>query len=557
MSVSTKKRTGGQILIDVLLSHGVDRIFCVAGESYIAALDALYDVRDRVKIISCRHESGAAFMAEAYGKMTGKPGICFVTRGPGACNAAIGIHTAFQDQTPLIMFIGQVSRDVFGREGFQEIDFRAMFAPVAKWATQIESAGRIPEIMNRAFSLANSGRPGPIVIALPEDTLSDMTESVAIGPAPIPQSAADAASVEKMQKILAAAQKPLVILGGGGWTEKATKQIQKFCENNRLPTAAAFRRQDLMDNCSPSYVGDLNFGPDPALVKRVMESDVILAIGDRIGEVTSREFSAFTIPQMRQKLIHVQSDPDALNHIYRADVAIAASLPQFAAQISDIKLDSARWQAWSAGARADYENARTPTQFDVAVDLSKIMLYLNDHLADDAITTNDAGNYAGWLHRFYQWRQYGTQLAPGNGAMGYAVPAAIAASILHPTRDVLCWVGDGGFMMTGQEIASAMQCGAKPVICIVNNNMYGTIRMHQERHYPGRVIATELVNPDFAALAKSYGAFGVKIAKTTDFADAFTAAKKSGTLAVIEIPIDADMITSRTTIAAIRKAAGQ
>ncbi|TAH32730.1 MAG: thiamine pyrophosphate-binding protein [Alphaproteobacteria bacterium] len=555
----SSSRTGGQVLVDTLVQHGVSHVFCVAGESYIAALDALYDVRDKITVITCRHESGAAFMAEAYGKLTGKPGICFVTRGPGACNASIGIHTAFQDQTPLILLIGQVGCDVIGREGFQEVDYRVMYGALAKWATQIESSDRIPEMMNRAFALSQTGRPGPVVIALPENVLSDETGAVATKPAPIPAPAPDQSSIAAMTDLLNKSTKPFVILGGGGWTARAVSDFQKFAESNHLPVAVAFRRQDLIDNNSPSYIGDINFGADAALVARMKEADVIFAIGDRIGEVTSREYSAFSIPQMGQKLIHVQPNPDALNHVYRADVAIAATMPEFCAAVRDLKLNGKAWQNWAAECRKGYEAALQPTKFDPApqVDLAQIMQHLNANLPKDAIIANDAGNYAGWLHRYYQWKQYPSQLGPGNGAMGYGVPAAIAASLVHPNKVVVGFVGDGGFMMTGQEMATAIQHGSKPIICVVNNGMYGTIRMHQEKYYPGRTIATDLHNPDFAALARSYGAFGAVVKKTEDFAKAFDEAKQSGKLALIEIQTEAEIITNRTTISAIRKAAGK
>ena len=558
-NLSHQHKTGGQILIDVLLRHGVDHIFCVAGESYIAALDALYDARDKIRVITCRHESGAAFMAEAYGKLTGKPGICFVTRGPGACNATIGIHTAFQDQTPMILFIGQVGRDVFGREGFQEVDFRALFTPLAKWATQIESADRIPEIVGRSFSLAQSGRRGPIVIALPEDTLTDHSAAIARDPAPIPSSAPSPSALQSVQNILHSAQKPMVILGGGGWDKTSCAKMQKFAEQHHLPVAVAFRRQDLIDHHSPSYIGDINFGADPALVTRMKESDCLFVIGDRIGEVTSREFTAFDIPQMRQKLIHVQPHPDALNHIYRADAPIAASIDEFCAALDGIKINGAAWKNWAADCRRDYATALTPTAFNPApaVDLAQIVGHLNKHLPKNTIITNDAGNYAGWLHRYYQWREYGTQLAPANGAMGYAIPSAVAASILYPDRTVICMVGDGGFMMTASELATAVQHGAKPIICVVNNGMYGTIRMHQEKHYPGRIVATELHNPDFAALAKSFGAYAAQITSTADFAPALAEAMAAKKLALIELKTDAEIITNRTTIGAIRRAAGK
>lgn len=553
MQKHAQPRTGGQVLVDCLLAHGVDTIFCVAGESYIAVLDALYDVRDRIKVVTCRHESGATFMAEAYGKLTGKPGIAYVTRGPGACNATIGVHTAFQDSTPMILFIGQVASDVVGREGFQEIDFVSMFTPMAKWAVEIDRPGRIPEILNRAFYLAQNGRRGPVVISTPEDVTAHTTDAMAAmpsAPAPIAP-AADA--LLAMQNLLLHAKNPLVILGGGGWTQAACSDLQHFLENNHLPTAVAIRRQDLLDNRSPVYCGDLGFGADAKLVARLKSADLLLVIGDRIGEMTSREFTAFHVPQMAAKLIHVLPDPGIHAHIYRSDVAITATMPEFALAVKNIKIGS-KWADQAKQARADYLATLLPTPQEMPANLADIVLGLSRDLPDEAIVINDAGNFAGWLHRFFQWKKFPTQLGPGNGAMGYAVPASVAAALLHPDRPVVAFVGDGGFMMMGQEIATAMMQRAAPIIILVNNAMYGSIRMHQEKHYPSRVVATDLHNPDFIALVKSYGAFAIRVEHTADFAAAFAAARASGKLAVLEIPVPQEFITSHTTITAMRGA---
>lgn len=553
MEQHAQPRTGGQVLVDCLLAHGVDTIFCVAGESYIAVLDALYDVRDRIRVVTCRHESGATFMAEAYGKLTGKPGIAYVTRGPGACNATIGVHLAFQDSTPLILFIGQVASDVVGREGFQEIDFVSMFAPMAKWSVEIDRPGRIPEILNRAFYLAQNGRRGPVVISTPEDVTAHTTDVVAVKPSAPTKIAPAADALVKMQDLMRDAKNPLVILGGGGWTQGACADLRQFLENNHLPTAVAIRRQDLLDNRSAVYAGDLGFGADAKLVARMKAADVLLVIGDRIGELTSREFTAFAVPQMAAKLIHVLPDPGMHAHIYRSDVAITATMPEFAVAVKNLKLGG-HWADQAKQARADYVATLTPTPQDMLANLADIVLGLSRDLPDDAVIINDAGNFAGWLHRFYQWKRFPTQLAPGGGAMGYAVPSAVAASLLYPDRPVVAFVGDGGFMMTGQEMATAMANGAKPIIILVNNAMYGSIRMHQEKHYPTRVVATDLHNPDFVALAKSYGAFAERVERTADFAAAFAAARAAGTLAVLEIPVPQEFITSRTTITAMRQA---
>ncbi len=545
-------KTGGQLLVESFIANGVTHVFCVAGESYLPLLDALYDVQDKIKVITCRHESGAAFMAEAYGKLTGKPGVCLVTRGPGACNGSIGVHTALQDQSPMLYFIGQVATDVIGREGFQEVDFRAFFAPLAKWSTQIDHTARTPEIMNRAFHLAQSGRPGPVTIALPEDVLREKSEVKSISAPQKARSCPNPADIARLQELLGKSKRPLAILGGGGWDASALADIQAFLEQNHIPAACAFRRQDLLDNHSPSYAGDLGFGADPKLVESLKNADLLLVIGDRLGEVTSREYQAFDIPDLKPVLIHVQADGGELNHVYRTDLPIACDYGAFARALRGIKL-SGSWQDWTRQLRKDYESSLIPGPFAGAVDMAAIVKLLNDKLPKDAITTNDAGNFSGWLHRFYQWRKFPTQLAPGCGAMGYAVPAAVVASLLHPDKTVLGFVGDGGFMMTGQELATAMQHGARPIIILVNNGMYGTIRMHQEKFYPKRTIATDLKNPDFVALAQSYGAFGAKVEKTADFWPAFEAAQKSGISAVIEIRLDPENITSRTTLSALRK----
>lgn len=547
-------KTGGQLLVESLLAHKIDMAFCVAGESYIAALDALYEKREQLKLISCRHESGATFMAEAYGKLTGKPGVCFVTRGPGACNASIAIHTAFQDQTPLILFIGQVARDVKGREGFQEVDFVQMFSPLAKWAVEIDAAARIPEIMHRAFHVATNGRRGPVVISLPEDMLTEMAEGADIPLAKQTVLAPTAPQIEQLQKLLESAKKPMVILGGGGWTQAASSDMRQFAEANNLPVACAFRRQDLIDNQSSAYVGDLGYGADPILIKRLQDSDLILAVGDRIGEVTSREYTAFTIPKMQQKLIHVFPDANELGRVYQPDLGICADVPEFAQAVKSLQIKSAS-QFWAESARQDYLKTLEPSPVVGGMDMAKVVKYLNEILPKDSIITNDAGNFSGWVHRYYQWSKFATQLAPCNGAMGYGVPSAVAASLLYPGRTVVGFAGDGGCLMTANEIATAIRYNARPILIVVNNNMYGTIRMHQEKLYPGHTHGTELTNPDFAAMMRAFGGYGLTVKKTEEFAPAFEEARKSGKAALIEIQLDPNISTTRTTLSALREAA--
>lgn len=557
MSDPQEPRTGGEILIDALCLHGVDTAFAVPGESYLAALDALYGARNQVRLITCRQEGGAAFMAEAYGKITGKPGVCFVTRGPGACNASIGVHTAMQDSTPMILFVGQVAREMMGREAFQEIDYRDMFAPpISKMAVQIDDPARIPEIVHRAFMTATSGRPGPVVIALPEDMLVERC-AVADGKPFEPVNAYPApGQLEDMASLLNAAARPVMVLGGGGWTPAARDGITAFAEANRLPTAVSFRRQDLFDNFSDLYIGDLSSSVDPALVKRVKESDLLLVVGARLGEMTTKGYTTLTPPAPAQRLIHVHTDIAELGRVYQADLAIAAGLESFAAAVRDLKVgDGRRWEPWRRDGRADYEKTQKPDRFDGDLDLAEVVAILKKHLPDDTVVTLDAGNFSGWAHRYWQYRHGRSQLGPTDGAMGYGVPSGVAAKVAAPERMVVTFVGDGGFMMTGQELATAVHHNLDPLFLVFNNGIYGTIRMHQERDYPGRNIATDLTNPDFAALAQSYGAHGEAISRTEAFEPALKRALDSGKAALIELRMDPDIITTRTTMTAIRNAA--
>ncbi len=556
MTGDLQLRSGGRILVEQLRIHGADMAFCVPGESYLDVLDALHDAREEIRLIVCRQEGGAAFMAEAYGKLRGRPGICFVTRGPGATNASIGVHTAFQDSTPMILFIGQVGGDVVEREAFQEIDYRRMFGPMAKWVAQIDRAERIPEFLSRAFHVAVSGRPGPVVLALPEDMLLSrvMVEDA-------PRYARVKAhpgndDVVQLRSMLAAAAKPLVILGGGDWNATACADIRRFIEANNLPAACSFRRQDLLDNRHPNYCGDVGIGIAPALAERIRAADLILAIGPRLGEMTSSGYTLFDVPVPKQRLIHVHTGAEELGRVYRAELMINSGMPEFAARAAALApVDASRWQQWTQDAREGYLANLRHGPMPGPVDLGEIMAFLRDTLPEDTIVTNGAGNYAGWVHRFYQYTGFRTQLAPTSGAMGYGVPSAIAAKAVHPDRTVISFSGDGCFLMNGQELATAAQYRLPVVFIVVNNGMYGTIRMHQEREYPERVHGTTLQNPDFAALARAYGLHGETVERTADFEPALRRAQASGTAALIEIRIDQDAITTRTTLSAIRQKA--
>ena len=556
MTGDLQLRSGGRILVEQLRIHGADMAFCVPGESYLDVLDALHDAREEIRLIVCRQEGGAAFMAEAYGKLRGRPGICFVTRGPGATNASIGVHTAFQDSTPMILFIGQVGGDVVEREAFQEIDYRRMFGPMAKWVAQIDRAERIPEFLSRAFHVAVSGRPGPVVLALPEDMLLSrvMVEDA-------PRYARVKAhpgndDVAQLRSMLAAAAKPLVILGGGDWNATACADIRRFIEANNLPAACSFRRQDLLDNRHPNYCGDVGIGIAPALAERIRAADLILAIGPRLGEMTSSGYTLFDVPVPKQRLIHVHTGAEELGRVYRAELMINSGMPEFAARAAALApVDASRWQQWTQDAREGYLANLRHGPMPGPVDLGEIMAFLRDTLPEDTIVTNGAGNYAGWVHRFYQYTGFRTQLAPTSGAMGYGVPSAIAAKAVHPDRTVISFSGDGCFLMNGQELATAAQYRLPVVFIVVNNGMYGTIRMHQEREYPERVHGTTLQNPDFAALARAYGLHGETVERTADFEPALRRAQASGTAALIEIRIDQDAITTRTTLSAIRQKA--
>ncbi|KLN59719.1 thiamine pyrophosphate-binding protein [Kiloniella spongiae] len=536
--VNLKERSGGEILAQGLQTHGVDTVFCVPGESYLAVLDGLYDLKKDINVVTCRQEGGAAYMAEAYGKLKGTPGICFVTRGPGATNASIGVHTAYQDSTPMILFIGQVARDQEDREAFQEIDYRRMFGEMAKWVAQIETADRIPEYLNRAFHTATSGRPGPVVLALPEDML---TEMAAVADTPAYKKVASAPRPEDMAEfraLLSEAQRPLLLIGGGGWSKEASKNITAFAEKNHLPVACAFRRQDAFDNHHAQYIGEVGIAPNPKLAARVKESDLLIVVGPRLGEMTTSGYSLFDSPNTKQKLVHILPGAEELNRVFNAELAILSDLTAFTKAALDLEpINTLVWKGMIAEARADYEAFIAEEAGIKDFPMHKISSYLRENLPDDAIITNGAGNYTIWGQRFYQFSSYPSQLAPTSGAMGYGVPAGISAKITEPDRVVVTLAGDGCFMMNGQEIATAVQYGANVIIIVVDNGCFGTIRMHQEREYPDRVISTRLNNPDFAALARAYGGFGVIVDNADQFPEAFEQARDSGKPALIHMKV--------------------
>ena len=546
-------QTGARLLVETLVANGVDRAFCVPGESYLAVLDAMVDAPG-IDLVICRQEGGAAIMADADGKMTGKPGICFVTRGPGATNASAGVHIAFQDSTPMILFIGQVARHQVEREAFQEIDYRRMFGEMAKWVAQIEDPARVPEYVSHAFHTAMSGRPGPVVLALPEDMLTEeVLEQVAIpGPAHVVQAHPGPDAMAQLRAMMETAERPLMILGGGSWTEQAALDIRAFAEANNIPTSVSFRRQDLLPNDHPLYAGDVGIGINPKLAERVKTSDLIMAVGPRLGEMTTGGYSLFDIPVPKQRLVHVHPGAEELGRVYRAELAMNSGMPGFAAAARAMAPVTGRWDNWAGTAHDEYLAWTEPAKTPGDVQMGEVIAWLRDELPADAMICNGAGNYTAWVHRFYRYRGYATQLAPTSGSMGYGVPAAVAAKLRHPERDVVCFAGDGCFLMTAQEIATAKQYGANVIFIVVNNGMYGTIRMHQEREYPSRVSGTQLANPDFAALAKAYGATGEVVTETAQFADAFARAKAADSPALIELRTDPEAITPSATLSGLR-----
>ncbi|HYD58594.1 MAG TPA: thiamine pyrophosphate-binding protein [Burkholderiales bacterium] len=556
MKSDLKTRHGGKILADALVAQGVKMAFGVPGESYLPLLDGLYDARERLQLVITRQEGGASYMAEAYGKLTGEPGVLLVTRGPGATNGSIGVHTGFQDSTPMVMLIGQVGNDMADREAFQEIDYRRMYGQLAKWVGQVDRVERIPEYVSHAFHTAMAGRPGPVVLALPEDMLfseaavADLDRHHVVRPAP------SASELAGLKTLLEGAKNPFVIVGGGGWTRAATRALQAWAEQHGLPVGNSFRCQDLFDNRSPCYAGDVGIGINPKLAERVRNADVLLVIGARLGEMTTGGYTLIEAPQPRQQLVHVHAGAEELGRVYRPALAINSGYPQLVECLSRMALKAnPAWRQQADEAHADYVEWNKPRPMPGNVQYGEIIRWLSDHLPADAIVAGGAGNFASWLHRHFQYKDFRTQLGSTAGSMGYGYPAGVAAKLAAPGRTVVAICGDGDFLMNGQELATAVQYGANFVALVVNNGLYGTIRMHQEREYPGRVHGTTLRNPDFPAYARAFGAHGECVERTQDFPAAFERATQSGKPALIELRIDPDAITPSTTLSAIREKA--
>ena len=561
---SRVSRPAGHALVEALIEQGVGTCFGVPGESYLAVLDGLHEQRERIRFVACRQEGGAAFMAEAQGKLSGRPGVCFVTRGPGATNASIGVHTAWQDSTPMILFVGQVASEQRDREAFQEVDYRQFFGPgtlgMAKWAAQVDSADRLPEYVARAFHTALQGRPGPVVLALPEDMLTTPTTAPVL-PRARPALAWPApGALRELRSLLLAAERPFVIAGGSGWDADAAAALQRFAENWQLPVGCGFRFQDTFDNRHPLYAGDVGIGINPKLAARIRDADLVVALGVRLGEMTTGAYTLLAAPRPKQKLVHIHAGPEELGRVYAADLMLQSSTANAAKALESLTAPpELRWGAWAAAAHADYE-ANLVAPAVEPLDMAVIVKTIAARLPVDTVYTNGAGNFSGWLHRYvrYPGLQHGgrTQLAPTSGAMGYGLPAAVAAALLEPERWAVNIAGDGDFMMTGQECATATGYGAKKLLSVVvDNGTYGTIRMHQEREYPGRVSGSDLFNPDFAALARAYGWFGEKVERTADFGAALERAIEAGRPALLHLKLDSDVSTTRSTLAAIREAA--
>lgn len=540
-------------IVQALIANGVDHVFCVPGESYLAVLDALADAEDSIRLVTCRNEAGAANMAEAYGKLTGRPGVCMVTRGPGATHASVGVHTAEQDSTPLILMIGQVSTGHEGRGAFQEMDYSAVFGSTAKWSGELRDPDRVAEQMGRAFATAQQGRHGPVVLAMPEDVLTSEATGRRPEAARPARAGLDPELLAAIAERLERAERPAVILGGSGWTAESRAVLGEWLEANRIPTALSFRRKDLLDNDSPACIGEIGLGPNPKLVERLRAADLVLALGARLGDNPTQGYSLFTPEETARKLIHIHPGAEELGRVWPAAIAAVADVAPAALALAGLRLrPAADWSEWMAAGRADYEVFLRPIPVTGAVNLSEVVTHMAEVLPRDAIVCNGAGNFASWLHRFYRHRGWRTQLAATSGAMGYGFPAAIAAKLTHPEREVVCFAGDGDFLMTGQELATAVHYGAHVVVVLVDNGSYGTIRAHQERRYPGRVIATDLTNPDFVAYARSFGAWAQRVERTEDFAPAFEAARAAGAPALIRLVTDIEDIAPGRTITELR-----
>jgi acetolactate synthase-1/2/3 large subunit len=561
---SMTNKLAGHLLVECLLAQGVTHAFGVPGESYLAVLDGFHLHQDRIRFVTCRQEGGAAFMAEAQGKLTGRPGVCFVTRGPGATNASIGVHTAFQDSTPMVLFVGDVASDTRDREAFQEMDYTHFFGPstkgMAKRVERIDDPERLPEYVARAFATAMNGRPGPVVLVLPEDMLTQpIRHAQPLSRVEPVQAWSDPGALGGLRDMLLKAQTPLVLCGGGGWTAQSAQALQRFAENWQLPVANAFRFQDTFDNHHPLYAGDVGIGIHPALAAHVRESDLILAIGPRLGEMTTGGYTLLQAPKMLQKLVHIHGSAEELNRVYQADLAIHSTMNAAARSLEVLTSPpSVPWVAWSQAVHATYLNNLVPQALPGDVDMPVLISLLQKHLPEDAVVTNGAGNFASWMHRFFKHhglvKGHKTQLAPTVGAMGYGVPAGIAANLLTG-RVAFTIAGDGDFLMNGQELATAVQHGGKSIILLLNNGMYGTIRMHQEREYPTHVAGSQLNNPDFVALARAYGYAATRIFKTDEFEDALLSALQNDRGTLIEVMLDPEVITTRGTLSAITQSA--
>lgn len=541
---ATKTRHGGRVLVEAIQAQGVDRVFCVPGESYLAVLDGLYG--SGIDTIVARNEGGASMMAEADGKMTGKPGIAFVTRGPGATNASGGVHVAFQDSTPMILFIGQVASDQRDREAFQEVDYRAMFGPLAKWVAEIDRADRIPEYISHAFHVAQTGRPGPVVLALPEDMLSGPCDVPVAGAARLPAESGSPTEAKAVAEAVAGARNPFLIVGGSGWSGDAGRALATFAETAQVPVGASFRCQDFLDNRHPNYAGDVGIGINPALAQRVRDADLILSLGARLGEMTTSGYTLLSPPMPKQRLVHIHPDPTEIGRVYAPEMSVVAKPGTFVKLLAEAGVaPSVDRIALVNAARADYERWQVPQETPGDLRMENVIVHLNEVLADNAILTNGAGNYSAWLHRYYRYRGWRTQLAPTSGSMGYGLPAAIAAKLRHPDRDVICLAGDGCFQMVMQEFGVACEYGANVIVLVSNNGMYGTIRMHQQRNYPKRPSGTAMKNPDFAALARSYGAFGASVERDKDFAGALAEARAFDGPSILDLRVSPTALSPR------------
>jgi acetolactate synthase I/II/III large subunit len=576
--VAEPVREGGRVLVDQLLLNGIDTAFCVPGESFLPVLDAIYDAP--VRLVVCRQEGGAAHMAAAYGRLTGRPGICLVTRGPGATNASVGVHNAAQDSAPMLLLVGQVARSDRGREAFQELEVARVFATMAKWTAEVDDPARLPEMIARAVTVSLEGRPGPVVLALPEDVLAEVTSAPDACPATAVQASPSAEQLAELRRLLAGSRRPLLLAGGPGWTASAAADLRAFAEASRLPVAVSFRSQDLVDNRSPSYIGPLGNSADPALLERVEAADLVVAIGTRLDELTMAGYRLLRQP--RRRLVHVHQGAAELGKVYQPDLGVVAGMPAFAAAARALQpIAGAPWTAWTEAARADHLAWSTPDPSSTlpppatspspptspspatsrpspgGVDLAAVVGWLQERLPAEAIIAQGAGNYTGWVQRYYRFRALGTQIAPKGGTMGFGVPAAIAAKLVHPDRPVVAFTGDGCFLMTGQELATAVQYGVAIVVIVVNNRMYGTIRMHQELAHPGRVVGTDLRNPDFAALARAFGAHGEVVTNTAGFPEAFERATAAGGPALLELRTDPEAISTTATISDLKARAAR